>query len=153
MSCCFINCLTCLRRSTSFLISLGRIPNSRFESGISGISSWSSSCYHRNNTVSVKMTLCGHCQIYIGSATGTQAHTPHSFSASIEPLSAQWWSKYWTPGWLKDTGCWSQATAQTCHKNLQKKREGFQKTDKWDKIEIKQDPDLPTLGSNTKPPA
>lgn len=44
MSCCFISCLTCLRRSTSFLISFGKIPISRSESGISGISSDSSSC-------------------------------------------------------------------------------------------------------------
>ena len=50
MSCCFISCLTCLRLSTSFLISLGRIPISRSESGISGISSDSSSCYHGNKS-------------------------------------------------------------------------------------------------------
>lgn len=127
MSCCFISCLTCLRRSTSFLISLGRIPISRLESGISGISSWSSSCYHRNNTVSVCWHFAEHCYRSPSSVPQVNTHTPHSFSASCEPLSARWWSRYWTPGWLRGTGCWSQATAQTCHKNLQKKdSEGFQ---------------------------
>lgn len=127
MSCCFISCLTCLRRSTSFLISLGRIPISRLKSGISGISSWSSSCYHRNNTVTVLTLFWALLSISVQCATGEHAHTPHSFYASCEPLSAQWWSRYWTPGWLRGTGCWSQAAAQTCHKNLQKKySEGFQ---------------------------
>lgn len=132
MSCCFISPFTVLRRSTSFLISLGRIPNSRLESGISGISSCSSSCYHRNNMVSLRWHFVERCQINVG----THTHTPHSSSASVAPVSAQWWSRYWTPGWLTGTGCWSRAAAQTCHKNLEKKTiRDVSNTDKWDKIE------------------
>lgn len=42
-SCCFISCLTCFLRSTSFRISLGKMPMSKLGSGSSGICSCSSS--------------------------------------------------------------------------------------------------------------